>query len=521
VSRSVSVWHVAREYAGIAEAGGVKDVVRGLAEAHARSGAETSVVLPQYGFLPDELKGGEPVASFSLSMPDQDRANSFFEETVRIFAAHMEGVRLLFVQAPRFADKRNVYVYTAADEAENHLRKKGTGHWDFHQMNLVLQKAALETAIALGESPQVFHCHDGHTAFLPALVREDKRYAERFAGVGTLLTIHNAGQGYHQEVWDKGFARLLTGLPDSVLEKGVINRAVDPLLLAGSYAHLVTVSEQYALELLDERDQEMSGGLGRALHEKGIPLSGITNGVDPGPWDPRSPERTGLPYRFDPLTGDLEGKKACRRALTARLGMGPSSQSADSPLYAFVGRLTGQKGIDVLFQAIQQLLSGGGDRWFVVLGEGEKEKEAMLSWLASDASTRGRLVFIRRYDPHLATLIYAASDFLLVPSAYEPCGLTDFIAQLMGSIPVVHRVGGLVKVRDGETGFSYDEQRGPALAAAVERSTELFRENPQLLEQIRRTAFGEIFSAHTWDRVLARGYGPLYERAVEGAWTRR
>ncbi len=521
MSKAVSVWHVAREYAGIAEAGGVKDVVRGLAEAHARSGAETSVVLPQYGFLSKELTRGEPVASFSLALPDQDRANAFFEETVSISAAQVAGVRLLFVQAPRFADKRSVYVYTAEDEAANHLRKKGTGHWDFHQMNLLLQRAALETAMALGESPQVFHCHDGHTAFLPALVREDPRYGERFAGAGALLTIHNAGQGYHQEVWDKGFARLLTGLPDRVLEKGMINQAVDPLLLAASYAPLVTVSEQYALELLDERDLEMSGGLGRALREQGVPLRGITNGVDPGPWDPRYPEKTGLRCKFDPLTGDLEGKRACRKELAETLGMGPSSQSAGTPLYAFVGRLTGQKGIDVLFRAIQQLLSSGSDSWFVVLGEGEKEKEAMLSWLAADPSSRGRLVFIRRYDPRLATLIYASSDFLLVPSAYEPCGLTDFIAQLMGSIPIVHRVGGLVKIRDGETGFSYDEQSGPALAAAIERSTALFRENPRLLEQIRRTAFGEIFSAHTWDRVLARGYGPLYEKTVEGAWTRR
>jgi starch synthase len=281
----------------------------------------------------------------------------------------------------------------------------------------------------------------------------------------------------------------------------------------------VTVSEQYALELLDERGQEMSGGLGRALREKGIPLAGITNGMDPGPWDPRYPEKTGLPYRFDPLSGDLRGKRACRKELTSTLGMESSAQSADGPLYAFVGRLTGQKGIDVLFHAIQKLLAGGSDRWFVVLGEGEKEKEAMLSWLASDVSSRGRLVFIKRYDPRLAALIYAASDFLLVPSTYEPCGLTDFIAQLMGSIPIVHRVGGLVKVRDGETGFSYDEQSGPALAAVVERSTALFLENAQLLEQIRRTAFGEIYSAHTWDRVLERGYGPLYERAAEGAWT--
>ena len=265
------MWHVAREYAGVAEAGGVKDVVRGLAEAHARAGADTSVVIPQYGFLPDELTRGEPIASFTLSMPDQDRANAFFEETIGIFAARLEGVRLLFVRAPRFADKRNVYVYTAEDEADNHLRKKGTGHWDFHQMNLVLQKAALETAIALEESPQVFHCHDGHTAFLPALVREDRRYAGRLSSAGTLLTIHNAGQGYHQEVWDKGFARLLTGLPDKVLEKGLINDAVDPILLAGSYAPLVTVSEQYALELSGRTRPGDERGAGPCAAGKGNP----------------------------------------------------------------------------------------------------------------------------------------------------------------------------------------------------------------------------------------------------------
>jgi starch synthase len=306
-----------------------------------------------------------------------------------------------------------------------------------------------------------------------------------------------------------------------VLEKGVLNGAVDPILLAGSYAFLVTVSEQYAREMLAERNQEMSGGLGRALRERGIPLGGITNGVDPGPWDPRTPDKAGLPHAFNPLTGDMEGKRSCRAELAARLGTRLSSESVETPLYAFVGRLTEQKGIDVLFHALQQLLPAARDRWFVVLGEGQKEKEAMLSWLASEASSRGRLVFIQRYDPRLASLIYAASDFFLVPSTYEPCGLTDFIAQLMGSIPIVHRVGGLVKVRDGETGFSYDDQTGPALAAVVEKSTEMFHESAHVLEQVRRTAFGEIFSTHTWDRVLAQGYDPLYEKAAGAAWTQR
>ena len=303
--------------------------------------------------------------------------------------------------------------------------------------------------------------------------------------------------------------------------KGLLNGTIDPFLLAGRYSRLVTVSEQYAKELLAENDEEMSGGLGKAIREQGINLTGITNGIDPGPWDPRSPEKAGIPFGFDPSSGNLDGKRKSRQALATRIGL-PADRAQRGPLYAFVGRLTGQKGIDVLFHALKALVPTGGDRWFIILGTGEKEKEAMLAWLAAEQSSRGRLVFLPRYDTALASLIYAASDFFLVPSTYEPCGLTDFIAQLMGSVPVVHHVGGLVKVRDGETGFGYGEQSPAALTAAVERTTGLFAEQPQRLETIRRTAFAEIFSLHTWDRVLADSYLPLYgSPVVEDPWTRR
>ncbi len=520
MSRSVSVWHVTREYAGFAEAGGVKDVVRGLAEAHARAGGTPTVVMPLYGFMPPQNAQGQTVAEFTLSLPDQEKEKALFDEPVRVRAEKKDGVRLLLLDSPRYSALRDVYTYTAEDEKENHWRKKGTGHWDFQQLNLILQRSALESAVALGEVPDVFHCHDGHTSFLPAILREDSRYAGPLRESSSVVTIHNAGKGYHQEVWDPSFAGLLTGLPPQVIGKGLLNGTIDPFLLAGKYARLVTVSEQYAQELLAERDEEMSGGLGKALRDQGIPLSGITNGIDPSPWDPRSAD-AGIPFRFDPSTGDLEGKKKSRQALAARIGLPPDTASR-GPLYAFVGRLTGQKGIDVLFHALETLLRTSEDRWFIVLGTGEKEKEAMLAWLAGEASGKGRLVFLPRYDPALASLIYAASDFFLIPSTYEPCGLTDFIAQLMGSIPVVHHVGGLVKVRDGETGFSYQEQRHEALCAAVERTTRLFREQPERLEAIRRNAFAEIFSLHTWDRVLADSYLPLYGSPMaEGSWTRK
>jgi len=521
VSRPRSVWHVSREYAGVAEAGGVKDVVRGLAEASARAGIPTTVVLPLYGFLsgaraPGKPFPGESVASFSLSICDHDRDRAFFDEPVQVRRFVLEGVRLLMVETPRYAALRDVYTYTAQDEQENHYRKRGTGHWDVHQLNVILQRAALETMLALSEAVDVVHCHDGHTAFLPALLAEDPRYRPALERTRCVVTVHNAGKGYHQEIWDPAFASLLTGLSPDVIRRGILGDAADPLVLAGSYARMVTVSERYAEELLAPSGEALSGGLGSALLQHGARLSGITNGIDPEPWDPRVPRRAGLPAGFDPGSGDLEGKATCRTELARRLGVS-EEPGVRAPLYAFVGRLTGQKGIDILFHAMSQLLAAGGGQWFVVLGTGQQEMEAMLSWLAAQRPAKGRLTFLPRFDPALASLIYAASDFFLVPSAYEPCGLTDFIAQIMGSIPVVHRVGGLVKIRDGETGFSYDRQEPADLAAAVERTSGLFVREPGTLDRIRRTAFAEIWSRHTWEHVLADSYLPLYESLAQGA----
>ncbi len=511
-----SVWHVAREYAGIAEAGGVKDVVRGLAEASARAGIATSVVLPRYGFLPAERLRGRPVAEFSVSLPDHDRGNQFFEEPVRVHSFSEAGVRILLVDSSRFASKRSVYTYTDADQAANQWQKRGTGHWDAHQLNLLLQRSTLETALALGERPEVIHCHDGHAAFLPALAREVIRYRERLADTGFVVTIHNAGRGYHQEIWDPQFASLLTGLDAAVIAKGLLAGTIDPLLLAGFYASLVTVSEQYAQELLAEKGDELSGGLGRALRERGIPLRGITNGVDPSPWDPRT-AAAGLPKGFDPSTGDLAGKRECRRVLSAKTGLAAAHR--DWPLFAFVGRLTAQKGIDILVETLRGLLTREAPLQCVVLGQGEAGYESALAALAR--ANAGTLAFIPRYDAPLSSLIYAASDFLLVPSAYEPCGLTDFIAQISGSIPIVHRVGGLAKVRDGETGLSYDEQTPRALAEQILRACSLFRDDPERLAGMRARAFTEIFSLHTWDRVLAAGYLPEYRAVTGGRWTPR
>ena len=511
-TRIRSVLHVAREYSGFGEAGGVKDAVSGLAGALVRMGVRTTVALPLYGFLKARLSLGRAVAVFTIPIPDHDHKNRVRDERVRVLSLERDGVRFLLVESRRFSDKNDVYTYTDVDETANSYKKKGTGHWDSHQMNVILQKAALETALRTGDIPDIFHCHDGHAAFLPALMREDRRISEAFARTGAVVTIHNAGVGYHQEIWDPAFAALLTGLSPGVLSRGLLNATVDPLLLAGFYARMTTVSEQYADELLREKDAEVSGGLGRSFGERGIKVTGITNGVDPAPFDPRYPAASGLAFRFDPSTGELDGKKQCKQALLEELSF--ARASGERPLIGFIGRLTKQKGIDVLEEAVASALGKGRAADFIVLGQGESKDEELFRALSSRKFSQGALCFISRYDPGFAKRLYAASDFLLIPSKYEPCGLTDFHAQLMGSIPVVHAVGGLRKVRDAQTGLSYEEQSPAALEAAIGRCLSLYTGEQEALSKIRKTAFDEIFQKHTWDTVAREGYLPLYEAAA-------
>jgi starch synthase len=507
-----SVWHVAREYAGVAEAGGVKDMVRGLAEAQARDGMAVTAVIPMYGFAREGLvRDAREVASFTVRLPDLETWSRMADEPVSVREERVGEVRILLVDSPRFAEKRDVYTWTAEDERENLHRRKGSGHWDAHHLNLLLQRGALETAVRLGEHPAVFHCHDGHASFLPAIAREDARLAPQLRESRMVVTIHNAGEGYHQEIWDPKIAGLLTGLDAPVIAKGVLGGKADPFLLSASYARVNTVSEEYAAELLDERDAELAGGLGREFRERGVPFTGITNGVDGEAWDPRHPERTGLPSAFDPGSGDLEGKRRCRETLVARLGPRAAAEHPEQPLFAFVGRLTGQKGVDMLQAAIRMLARDGDCPPFVMLGTGEAAAEGTMHALMRDFG--GRFAFAAAWDPTLADLIYAAADFLVLPSVYEPCGLADFHGQVVGAVPLVHAVGGLRKVRDGETGYSYGNQDPATLASAVRRCARIHREEPMALDAVRRRAFREIFDRHTWDRVHREGYLPLYRAA--------
>ncbi len=513
---------VTREYGRLAGAGGVKDVSRELACALARKGKRVTVIMPAYGFIDPEEAGFTPLPGFfNVDMPYVGR---FRREQVSLWHGSFDRVDIILADSRRFREKLGIYAYTAAEEEEDPEHRQGMAHYDYFAMNVLLQKAAVAAMIRLDLRPDIVHCHDGHTAIIPAMLREMEWLRHCFSDTGLLVTIHNAGRGYHQEVADLPFAEVITGLPSRVILNNLFNSVFDPLVAASGYAAMNTVSENYARELMETADDELTGWLGHRLVERGVTLHGITNGIDPEEYNPENPEKCGISAGFSPLRGRFAGKKRCRADLvrdlagrrfkeirrTGRLDSRPSQ-----PLFAFIGRFTGQKGVDKLIDALRSLLPMDRKFQVIILGDGDPEMVKQFEALAGDSAFAGRVCLLCGYDPVLANRVYAAADFFLMPSRYEPCGLGDYIAQLFGAVPVVHHIGGLVKVIDSVTGLAYREHSSAALMGAMLRAMELKRDAPEKLAAIRVEAVRHIYANYTWDITVNR-YIKLYRNAMAG-----
>ncbi|MDD5759028.1 MAG: glycogen/starch synthase [Desulfobulbaceae bacterium] len=535
-----NIWIITREYGDLAGAGGVKDVARQLAMALAKTGHAVSVVLPLYGFMaPEHLGFSRLELNFDLDMsyPQEER-----REGVAIWHQKSE-IDIYLIDAPRFREKSGIYTYTSSDEAHNPFHRQGTGHYDYFAMNVLLQKAALCLIIALAQKPDIIHCHDGHTALIPAMVREVDGFRHYFNKTGLVVTIHNAGQGYHQEIGDLAFARVITGLPKRVIDGHLLDGNFDPFLAAASYAEMNTVSENYARELRETADDALTGFLGHALLKRGVILQGVTNGIDPTEFDLREHKKLGLPTDFQPgiaspplvgsskkpsvrskgpsLTEVLSGKDLCKQDLCAAIARhsltgvrqnGSLAFQPDHPLFTFIGRLSTQKGVDIMVEALRHFLSADPTFQVLILGNGQKEIEESLIEMTRAPGYQGKICLLRGFDHILANRVYAAGDFFLIPSKYEPCGLTDFIAQLFGNLPIVHHVGGLVKVVDGETGFAYQQHSGAALVEAMQRALDTYHSSRPAIMAMQRAAVALIHARYTWGKVMNR-YLDLYSGA--------
>lgn len=531
------LWVVSREYAGFAEAGGVKNVVKSLAEAAAGYGFSVTVFLPRYG------NNSEVFDAYTdeVTVRVEDTRH-----TVRYFELVQRGIRFVFIDSEIFTEKKDIYTYCAEelDYFREKLRRpdlqKGEGYADSHEMNIVFQKAVYRYGLRRRTAPNVLHCHDAHTAMLPAFIFS--RFIGRllFRRTQMLITIHNAGDGYRQTFYSFDQAVHLTGLPRAVLEYGRVGQTVEPFLVGAAFANLTTVSPWYAKQLLTPRQSPYSYCFSQALAEKRIHITGITNGIDFASYDPRDTERSGLPFAFDIRNDLFDGKYACRSFLLDTLirydrsdplfigvqWFGHLNGAGEGKLLYLMyhGRLVRQKGVDVLLKAIPRMLEACPFLRFIVMGQGNSDLEAEAVTLAEALS--GSFVYCKGYNRKAARLITAAADFIILPSLFEPCGLEDLIAQAYGTIPIANAQGGLRKIIDGKTGFLYTvpagEEQNTDIHARILTETVLIRtacffKSAQLrlsdipyFKNIILQAAAALHTEFSWKTIFTERYLPLY-----------
>ncbi len=447
---------ISAECAPLAKTGGLADAVSGLVDALWRRGHDVRTLMPGYGRPLPAGYAGSPAAPIG-------------GVELRVAQRTDGGPTLYVVDADELGRDGRIYLGDDRDAVR---------FWRF-------SRAALDIVAALDWRPDVLHCHDWHASLVPALARRSATLAE----TPSVLTLHNAGyQGaVARSVLPEDAQAAIAALEDDAsrgrdyvrfLELGIRHATV-----------VTTVSPGYAREI---RTPELGMGLDALLRERGDDFVGILNGVDYSLWSPESDPY--LPTRFQ--RGDAAGKRRVKLELCAELGL-----VDDAPLVGAVSRLVEQKGIDLLAAALPELLGRTRAR-FAILGSGEPWLEATLSELA--ASHRERLAFRSGYDEALAHRIIAGSDLLVMPSRYEPCGLTQLYAMRYGTIPVVRKTGGL-----SDTVSHFDSATGKGTGSVFEHA------DAQGLIWGLTTALGWYEDEDVWRRIVENAL------RVDFSWTRQ
>jgi starch synthase len=485
------VLQVASEATPFAKTGGLADVMGGLPRALAHLGCDITLVLPAYREV------------FAKGLP--------LEETGLAFDVPV-GTRLLpaRILRCRLPESRVEVLLVANDDCFDRPELYGGAddYGDNAERFIFFSRAVLEAAIRQERPFDILHCHDWQTGLVPAYRSLLYRQAAAVQRARTVMTIHNmAYQGLFWH-WDM----LLTGLDWKYFNwqqmefYGQLNLLKTGIVFAD---RITTVSPTYAREI-----QQSPGGCGLegVLAARSDVLTGIVNGIDTETWNPQTDRHIPRPYSADDFA---DGKYAARVALAARLG---HAAPDPRPLVAFVGRLVDQKGIDLVVELLGRL-GGGGRARFVVLGTGMPAVEDALRRAA--ASFPGTIDVMIGFDEGLAHLVQAAADIMLVPSRFEPCGLTQLYALRYGTLPLVRATGGLVDtvvdtapetLRDGTaSGFTVDAIDSLALEHALSRALDAHADRDLWTGLVRRV----MRQNWSWD-TSARDYVAVYERALAG-----
>jgi starch synthase len=478
------VLSVASEAMPLVKTGGLADIVGALPGAVAPHGAEMTTLVPGYPAVMQAIRRSRTLHIYP----------SLLGEPARLVAGRLGGHPLVVLDAPAyFARSGGPYADAAGHDWADNWRRFAA---------FARAAADLATGAVKGKHFDILHAHDWQAAMALAYQRFAPPAGCR--AIPGVMTIHNiAFQGWYGAGI---FADL--GLPRSAWSvEGVENHGGVGFLKAGMEAAsaITTVSPTYAREI---RDPQFGMGLEGIVLSRGDRVHGILNGIDTEQWNPETdPE---LPAAFS--ARKLERRAANKRALTAELEL----ESADGPLFVVIGRLTWQKGMDVLLEALDHLAGIGGR--LALLGAGDQALEA--GFYAAAARHPGRIAVRTGYDEALAHRMQGGGDAILVPSRFEPCGLTQLYGLAYGCVPVVARTGGLADtVIDANvaglqagvaTGIQFDGVNIHSLTAAISRATALFRQ-PGQWRMLQRNGMQCDFS---WN-CSGRAYADLYARLVE------
>ncbi len=477
---------VASECVPYAKTGGLADVVGALPQALRRLGHEVIIILPRYAGV-DVLKHRlRPFMSpLGIWMGNT-------QEWCAVFAGENEGVPVYFIESNKYFDRPGLYFDADFNDYLDNPRRFG-----------FFTRAALQLCRDMGFAPDIVHAHDWATALAPAYLKVWHWNDPVLGGAASLLTIHNiAYQGnYSAEHYDYLGLQWGNFVSDIFEDYGRIN-----FLKGGIYfADMVnTVSPTYAIET---RTPEYANGLAPYLNNKGDNYIGILNGADGEYWNPATDPLT--PARYSQQ--DMAGKAVCKAELQKRFWL---EVEAGIPVVGVVSRLVFQKGLDLLSQAIEGIVNDMRVQ-FVVLGSGDKGLESYFGQLP--ARYPGRVGSYIGYNDEIAHWIEAGSDFFMMPSIFEPCGLNQMYSLKYGALPIVRATGGLDDTveqydeRSGTgTGFKFYDANPTAIYYAVGWAVSTYYDRPHHMQRMIQRAMQQDFS---WEK-SARQYLLAYERAL-------
>lgn len=478
-SKKMQIVFASAECAPFVKTGGLGDVAGSLPAALVRAGAEVIVMVPKYATIKDEYKAQmEHFSDFYVSL-------GWRNEYCGLEKLEHDGVTYMFIDNERYFARDYPY-----------------GFFDDGERFAFFSKAITESLqhLPAGFECDILHCNDWQTALAPVFLREFYQGLPLYDRVKTVFSIHNvAFQGQFSDTVMEDILGV-AHIPAAASQLRCDACSINYMLGALRYADAITtVSPTYANEI---QTPEFGEGLDGVLRERSYALQGILNGIDVAGFDPATDKRIAANYTVE----DRSGKAVCKAKLQEELGL---EVRDDRPLMVMVTRLTRQKGMDLVMYALDRILSGGVQ--VAVLGTGDRDYEDGLRYFQDKYP--GTMAARIEFDPALSQRMYAAADMFLMPSKFEPCGLSQIIAMRYGTLPIVRETGGLKDTVQpyneftGEgTGFSFSNFNGDEMGDAVFRAARLFWDNRDAWNQLVTQAMSQDFS---WTR-SADKYLDLY-----------